>query len=135
MSCMSGWLSSHFIRRCSTRTLWSRSGQHSFNLTRTTSTPGREAAGGADSEAELRYHLHEGPLMRLIRRAAENPHNEYAVVIDEINRGDVSRILGPLISAIEPDKRAGAEFPIGFESQYHERRTLRLEFSCRQTSM
>lgn len=79
---------------------------------------GEEAAAATDSKAELRYHLHEGPLMRLIRRAAENPHNEYAVVIDEINRGDVSRILGPLISAIEPDKRAGAEFPIGFESQY-----------------
>ena len=73
---------------------------------------------GADHSEELRYFLQEGPLMRLIRRAAENPQKEYVVVIDEINRGDVSRILGPLISAIEADKRAGAEFPVGFESQY-----------------
>src|SRR5690606_34149395 len=43
---------------------------------------------------------------------------EFVIVIDEINRGDLSRILGPLISTLESDKRVGAEFPIGIELQH-----------------
>jgi 5-methylcytosine-specific restriction protein B len=60
----------------------------------------------------------------MARAAAQAPQREFVVVIDEINRGDVSRILGPLISALEPDKRVGAEFPIGMELQYPRAETL-----------
>jgi len=54
----------------------------------------------------------------MIRRALQAPGKEFVIVIDEINRGDVSRILGPLISTLDSDKRVGAEFPIGIELQY-----------------
>ena len=68
--------------------------------------------------ALLTYQLHEGILLRTLRRAIAEPDSEFVVVIDEINRGDISRILGPLISSLEPDKRLGAEFPLGVELQY-----------------
>ena len=76
------------------------------------------------ADGTLKYRLHEGVILRMIRAAAETPGQEFVVVIDEINRGDVSRILGPLISALEPDKRVGAEFPIGIELQYPRAETL-----------
>ncbi|MBB4291440.1 5-methylcytosine-specific restriction protein B [Rhizobium leguminosarum] len=72
----------------------------------------------------LGFRLHEGVLLRMIRAALEQPNKEFVVVIDEINRGDISRILGPLISSLEPDKRLGAEYPIGIELQYPRAETL-----------
>lgn len=77
--------------------------------------------GGAEEKivgAALSYRLHEGPLLRLIRRALLHPSKEHVIVVDEINRGDISRILGPLISSLDTDKRLGAKFPIGVELMY-----------------
>ncbi len=72
----------------------------------------------ASPEGQLRYRVHEGLLLRMIRRALQTPGKEFVIVVDEVNRGDVSRILGPLISTLDSDKRVGAEFPIGIELQY-----------------
>ena len=79
---------------------------------------GADADQATNKDGNLTYRIHEGLFLRMIRKAAQEPEKEFVIVIDEINRGDVSRILGPLISALEPDKRVGAEFPIGVELQY-----------------
>ncbi len=47
----------------------------------------------SDENGNISYPIEPGILMRLCQRAKADPTHRYAIFIDEINRGNISKIL------------------------------------------
>lgn len=54
---------------------------------------------------QVYYEVEKGIFREICQKAIDNPNKNFAIFIDEINRGNISKIFGELITIIELTKR------------------------------
>lgn len=63
------------------------------------------------------FKLSEGPFYKFCKLAENDRDNDYFFIIDEINRGNLSKIFGELFMLVEKDKRSNVKLQLLYSNE------------------
>ena len=83
---------------------------------------GLRPAEKSDEDAKSSFIYKPGVFVERVRDAIQNPHQQHVVLLDELNRSNVPRVLGDLLTTLEASKRTKPlfQYPTELLSDKHE---------------
>ena len=61
------------------------------------------------TEGNVSYEFIPGPFTRLLKKAHDNPSEEYCLIVEEINRGNAPAIFGEVFQLLDRDNEIISE--------------------------
>src|SRR5690625_26372 len=73
---------------------------------------------GLKPQMDGSFVAEKGIFYEMVKRAEADPENNYFLIIDEINRGNISKIFGELMMLIEHDKRDDYSVRLAYSKEH-----------------
>lgn len=70
-----------------------------------------------NGNGKIQYQYIPGILLRVVAKALANPHTDYVLVIEELNRANTAALFGEYFQLLDRDESGASEYPIQLSNE------------------